>query len=83
MRYPGRGNFIVMQVIPAGPGRTLETYDYFFETAQPSPAEGVQRGMATPGFTQGRIVYDGSGSSRPEHAVHHFHGVILDSHAGR
>ena len=102
MRYPGRGNFIVMQVIPAGPDRTLETYDFFFETAQPTAAqleairyidevlqaedialvESVQRGMATPGFTQGRIVYDEGGSGRSEHAVHHFHGLILDAYEG-
>jgi len=102
MRYPERGNFIVMQVIPAGPGHTLETYDFFFETAQPTAAEleairyidevlqaedialveSVQRGMATPGFSQGRIVYDESGSGRSEHAVHHFHGLILDAYEG-
>ena len=36
MRYPGRGNFIVMHIIPAGVERTLETYDFFFETAEPN-----------------------------------------------
>jgi choline monooxygenase len=105
MRYPEHDNFIVMQVIPAGPDRTLGTYDFFFETAQPTAAqleairyidevlqaedialvESVQRGMATPGFTQRRIVYDEGGSDRSEHAVHHLHGLILDdyAHAGR
>ena len=39
MRYPGRGNFIVMHIIPAGVERTLETYDFFFETAEPNEAE--------------------------------------------
>lgn len=39
MRYPGRGNFIVLHVIPAGPGRTLETYDFFLEDPEPSEAE--------------------------------------------
>ena len=39
MRYPGRGNMIVMHIIPAGPDRTLETYDFFFETAEPVDAE--------------------------------------------
>lgn len=29
LRYPGRGNFMVLQVIPAGPGRTLETWDFY------------------------------------------------------
>jgi carnitine monooxygenase subunit len=39
MRYPGRGNFIVLNVIPDGAGRTLETYDFFLETKEPNEAE--------------------------------------------
>jgi choline monooxygenase len=39
MRYPGRGNFIVLKVIPIGSGKTLETYDFFLETAEPNEAE--------------------------------------------
>ena len=39
MRYPGRGNFLVLNIIPVGPSRTIETYDFFFETADPSPQE--------------------------------------------
>ena len=101
MRYPGRGNFIIMHIIPAGPDRTLETYDFFFETADPIEAEveairyiddvlqveditlveSVQRGMSTPAFTQGRIVHDPHGSGKSEHAVHHFHGLVLDAYA--
>ena len=101
MRYPGRGNMIVMHIIPAGPDRTLETYDFFFETAEPVEAEleaikyiddvlqaedialveSVQRGMSTPAFTQGRIVHDPHGSGKSEHAVHHFHGLVLDAYA--
>ncbi|WP_433509136.1 aromatic ring-hydroxylating oxygenase subunit alpha [Nonomuraea sp. CA-143628] len=34
LRYPGRGNFMVFQVIPAGVDRTLETWDFYFETAE-------------------------------------------------
>ncbi len=101
MRYPGRGNFIVMNIIPAGPGKTLETYDFFLETPEPNAAEiesikyidevlqvedialleSIQRGMSTPAFTQGRIVYDPMGSGKSEHAVHHFHGLVLDAYA--
>jgi len=101
MRYPGRGNFIVMKIIPAGADRTFETYDFFFETANPNEAEreaikyidevlqvedialveSVQRGMSTPAFSQGRIVYDPHGSGKSEHAVHHFHGLVLDAYA--
>ena len=39
MRYPGRGNFLVMNIIPNGPHRTLETYDFFFETSEPNEQE--------------------------------------------
>ncbi len=100
MRYPGRANFIVLKIIPAGPDLTYETYDFFLETAEPNEAEqeairyldevlqvedialveSVQRGMTTPAFTQGRIVNDPSGSGLSEHAVHHFHGLVLDAY---
>ena len=40
--------------------------------------ESVQRGMSTPAFIQGRIVHDPAGSGKSEHAVHHFHGLVLD-----
>jgi phenylpropionate dioxygenase-like ring-hydroxylating dioxygenase large terminal subunit len=39
LRYPGRGNFMVLQVIPAGPDRTLETWDFYFETTELDDAE--------------------------------------------
>ncbi len=39
MRYPGRGNFIVLKIIPVGPGRTHETLDFFLESAEPDAAE--------------------------------------------
>ena len=98
MRYPGRGNMIVLKIIPAGPSLTYETYDFFLESDEPNEAElesiryldevlqvedinlveSVQRGMQTPAFTQGRIVNDPAGSGLSEHAVHHFHGLVLD-----
>ncbi|MEL7253163.1 MAG: ring-hydroxylating oxygenase subunit alpha [Pseudomonadota bacterium] len=100
MRYPGRSSMIVLNIIPMGPDRTLETYDFFLETPEPdameldairyldevlqvediSLVESVQRGMNTPAFTQGRIVNDPSGSGKSEHAVHHFHGLVLDAY---
>ncbi len=101
MRYPGRSSMIVLNIIPIGPDRTLETYDFFLETPEPDEmeldamryldevlqveditlVESVQRGMNTPAFTQGRIVSDPSGSGKSEHAVHHFHGLVLDAYA--
>ncbi len=101
MRYPGRSSMIVLNIIPAGPDRTFETYDFFLETKEPNEAEresirylndvlqvediniveSVQRGMSTPAFDAGRIVNDPSGSGLSEHAVHHFHGLVLDAYA--
>ena len=43
--------------------------------------ESVQRGMQTPAFTQGRIVNDPAGSGLSEHALHHFHQLVLDAYA--
>ncbi|MCQ3812293.1 MAG: aromatic ring-hydroxylating dioxygenase subunit alpha, partial [Acidimicrobiia bacterium] len=43
--------------------------------------ESVQRGMSTPAFQQGRIVNDPSGSGLSEHAMHHFHGLVLDAYS--
>jgi carnitine monooxygenase subunit len=100
LRYPGRGNFMVFQVIPAGPDRTLETWDVYLETPELDEAErqsvryidevlqvqdiglveSVQRGMGTPAFDQGRIVCDPEGTGLSEHAVHHFHGLVLDAY---
>jgi choline monooxygenase len=100
MRYPGRSSMIILNIIPAGPDRTLETYDFFLETKEPNEAElesiryldevlqaediaiveSVQKGMNTPAFTQGRIVNDPDGSGMSEHAVHHFHGLVLDAY---
>ena len=42
--------------------------------------ENVQRGMGTPAFTQGRIVNDPHGSGTSEHALHHFHGLVLEAY---
>ena len=100
MRYPGRSSMIVLNIIPAGLDRTLETYDFFLETSEANEAEldairyldevlqvediaiceSVQKGMNTPAFQQGRIVNDPDGSGMSEHAVHHFHGLVLDAY---
>ena len=42
--------------------------------------ESVQRGMRTPAFEQGRFMVDPKGSGMSEHAVHHFHGLILEAY---
>ncbi|MNR26228.1 hypothetical protein D3C85_1434250 [compost metagenome] len=45
-----------------------------------SLVENVQRGMKTPAFEQGRIVTDPKGSGKSEHALHHFHGLVLNAY---
>jgi choline monooxygenase len=41
--------------------------------------ESVQKGMRTPAFEQGRYVINRAHSGMSEHAVHHFHGLVLDA----
>jgi len=42
--------------------------------------ESVQRGMRTPAFEQGRYLVDPQGSGLSEHAVHHFHSLLLQAY---
>ncbi len=61
----------------------LESIRYLDEVLQVEDialVESVQRGMATPAFQQGRIVNDPAGSGLSEHALHHFHGLVLDAY---
>jgi choline monooxygenase len=37
--------------------------------------------MGTPAYQQGRIIYDPGGSGKSEHALHHFHGLVLEAYA--
>jgi choline monooxygenase len=39
LRYPGRDNFMVLQILPDGPERTRETWDFYFETTELTAAE--------------------------------------------
>ena len=61
----------------------LEAIKYIDTVLQPediSLVESVQRGMRTPAFEQGRYIVDPEGSGMSEHAVHNFHGLILDAY---
>jgi len=42
--------------------------------------ESVQRGIGTPGFEHGRYMVDPTGSGMSEHALHAFHGQLLDAY---
>ena len=61
----------------------IEAIKFIDDVLQPEDiglVESVQRGMATPAFNQGRYLIDPAGSGMSEHAVHHFHGLILDAY---
>ena len=61
----------------------VEAIRFVDEVLQPEDiglVESVQRGMQTPAFNQGRYMVDPEGSGMSEHAVHHFHGLVLDAY---
>ncbi len=60
-----------------------EALRFIDEVLQPEDiglVESVQRGMNTPAFRSGRYMVDIEGSGASEHAVHHFHGLILQAY---
>ena len=61
----------------------MEAIRYIDEVLQPEDiglVESVQRGMRTPAFERGRYVVDPEGSGLSEHAVHDFHGMVLEAY---
>ena len=65
----------------AGEVEAIKYLDEVLQVEDIGLVESVQRGMETPAFCQGRIVHDLEGSGKSEHAVHHFHGLVLDAYA--
>ncbi len=60
-----------------------EALKFIDEVLQPEDiglVESVQRGMNTPAFNSGRYMVDVEGSGASEHAVHHFHGLLLNAY---
>ena len=60
-----------------------EAIRFIDEVLQPEDiglVESVQRGMNTPAFESGRYMVDADGSGMSEHAVHHFHGLLLQAY---
>lgn len=64
----------------AGEVEAIRYLDEVLQVEDIGLVESVQRGMETPAFQQGRIVHDPEGSGKSEHAVHHFHGLVLDAY---
>ena len=62
-----------------------EAVRFIDEVLQPEDiglVESVQRGMRTPAFERGRYLVDPQGSGLSEHAVHHFHSLVLNAYRG-
>ena len=58
------------------------TIDYFEKTLNPEDfglVESVQRGLHSRGFHQSRYVIDEGRTEVSEHALHHFHSLVLDA----
>lgn len=60
--------------------KAIHYLDTILQAEDIALVENVQRGMNTPAFTQGRIVHDHHGSGNSEHALHHFHGLVLGAY---
>ena len=63
----------------------MEAIRFIDEVLQPEDiglVESVQRGMRTPAFQRGRYLVDPGDSGLSEHAVHHFHGLVLEAYRG-
>ena len=61
----------------------MEAIRFIDDVLQPEDiglVESVQRGMNTPAFRSGRYMVDIEGSGASEHAVHHFHGLLLNAY---
>ena len=41
--------------------------------------ESVQRGLNSKGYNQGRFIVDDGRTDMSEHAVHHFHGLVVEA----
>jgi len=56
----------------------LKFIDEVLQVEDINLVESVQRGMNTPAFQSGRIMANPDGEhGMSEHAVHHFHGMVL------
>ena len=61
-----------------------DAMDYQKDVLQPEDVDlciRVQKGLKSKGYNQGRFVIDKEWSELSEHAVHHFHGLVLDAYA--
>ena len=55
--------------------------DQVLQVEDISLVESVQRGMRSGDFKSGRYLVDPERSGLSEHAVHHFHGLVLQAYS--
>ena len=56
--------------------------EYLDKVLQPEDiglVESVQRGLHSRGYQQGRFIVDAERSHLSEHAVHHFHNLVINA----
>jgi choline monooxygenase len=74
-------DFFFEEAIPNETEREAIRYiDEVLQQEDVSLVESVQRGMRTPAFERGRYMIDEKGSGLSEHAVHHFHSLVLEAY---
>ncbi len=59
-----------------------QVMDYFGDVLGPEDVtlvENVQKGLHSLGYHQGRFIIDKARSATAEHAVHHFHALVLNA----
>jgi hypothetical protein len=71
-------DFYYLSKVPSEEGwANIEYQDKVLTPEDITLVESVQRGLHSKGYVDGRYVIDQEGSSISEHAVHHFHGLLL------
>ncbi|MFM1653328.1 aromatic ring-hydroxylating oxygenase subunit alpha [Brevibacillus sp. B_LB10_24] len=76
--------FYYLQKEPTQEGwANIEYQDKVLNPEDFALVESVQRGLRSKGYADGRYVVDQDRSSISEHAVHHFHGLVLKALGAR
>jgi carnitine monooxygenase subunit len=75
-------NFYFEEATPtAEEASAIEYIDTVLQREDIDLVESVQRGMRTPAFERGRYLIDRERTGLSEHAVHHFHALVLEAYA--
>jgi phenylpropionate dioxygenase-like ring-hydroxylating dioxygenase large terminal subunit len=73
-------DFYFLDGEPGAEGRAaIEYVDTVLQPEDIGLVESVQRGLHSRAYTQGRFIVDAERTDISEHAVHHFHALVLDA----